>query len=563
MQKAFSYIRFSSPEQARGDSFRRQSEEAEKWAAQNGYEIAKTWRDLGVSSYRGANVKAGQFAEFLRDVAADELPKGSVLILENLDRMSRQDPEDALMVFLGIIKKGIGILTLSDQKLYTRERLKQDRSMLLITLMVMTRANEESALKGERVAAAWARKRLAARERSLPLTDRIPGWLLCTRDATGRRTFAEDMVKADVVRRIFAETEQGLGRRAIAKGLNREGKVSFLSESGWQPSSVIKIIRSRTTVGEYQPHRRDEDGRRIPDGEPIKGYYPVVVDEALWVRANDAVAVRRTDGGGRPGVEAANLLRGLAHCGCGKRMLFLNKGVPPKGGRYYVCSAAVREHKCDSKRLWNGKEVERHLLHQIDPKRLSEALEPPEKRTGPSPLQQCEMQIAELTARKQRTIDLLIDSEDSVIASDLKQRVESLIEQIEDLKKTRDAMAKAERDRPHLPNTQAAIRSVGALVAKLADAPDKERTALRVAIIQQMRAAFFQVVFRHHAIVGLIELPEKPKSMKGAFGLPRPIEVRAIDGTQRYFLRHVFFRDDPEEMASMGGGKGIVLPRFT
>jgi DNA invertase Pin-like site-specific DNA recombinase len=564
MKKAFSYIRFSSPEQARGDSFLRQSERAQEWASKNGYEIAKTWKDLGVSSYRGANVKAGQFAEFLRDVAADELPKGSVLILENLDRMSRQDPEDALMVFLGIIKKGIGILTLSDLKLYTKERLKQDRSMLLITLMVMTRANEESALKGERVAAAWARKRLAAREKSIPLTNRIPGWLSSTRDATGRRTFTPDDIKAEAVHQIFVDTEQGLGRRAIVKKLNRGDVPSFLSKSGWQPSSVIKIIRSRTVVGEYQPHRRNEDGNRIPDGDPIKGYYPVIVDEALWARATAAVAARRNNAGGRPGLEAANLLRGLAHCGvCGKRMLFLNKGAPPKGGRYYVCSAAAREDKCDNRRLWNAKDVERYLLHQIDPKLVSQAFEPSEKRTGPSPLQLCDVQIAELTARKQKTLDLLIESKDSVMAPELKQRVERLIGQIEDKQKLRDSLAQAERDRPHLPDTQAAITSVSALIAKLGSATDEERTALRIGLIQQMRAAFFQVVFRPHAIVGLIELPEKPRLRKSGFSqLARLVQLRVIDGDDRYFFGHRFFGDDPDELASLGGGKGIVSPRF-
>jgi DNA invertase Pin-like site-specific DNA recombinase len=562
MKTAFSYIRFSSPEQTRGDSFRRQSEQAEKWAKDNGYRIAKTWKDLGVSGYRGANSKAGAFAEFLRDVAADELPEGSVLILENLDRMSRQDPEDALMLFLGIIKKGIGILTLTDNKLYTKQTMKQDRMMLFGTLMSMTRANEESSLKGERVAASWARKRLAAREKSLPLTDRIPGWLLCTRDATGWRTFTVDKDKAGIVRRIFAETEQGLGRRAIVKNLNRDDKVSFLSESGWQPSSVIKIIRARTTVGEYQPHRRDEDGKRIPDGEPIEGYYPAVVDEALWTRANAAVTDRRTNAGGRPGVEAANLLRGLARCACGRRMLFLNKGAPPKGGRYYVCSAAAREAKCDNKRLWNAKDVERYLFHQIDPARVAEAFEPRAERTGLSP-QEYDMQIAGLVARKQKAVDLLVENEDSVLAPDLRRRAESLHAQIEDKKKLRDATARAERERPHLPTTQAAIGSVAALIAKLGGATDKEKTALRIGLLQQMRVAFFEVVFRPHAIVGLIELPEKPKSLKGAFGLPRPIEVRVSDGIERYFLRHLFFRDDPEELAALGGGKGIIFPRFS
>lgn len=561
MKTAFSYIRFSSPEQARGDSFRRQSQQAEKWAEENGYRIAKTWQDLGVSGYRGKNAKAGQFAEFLRDVAADQLPKGSVLILENLDRMSRQEPEDALYVFLGIIKKGIGILTLSDRKLYTKETFKQDRSTLLVTLMSMTRANEESALKGARVAAAWAKKRLDVRQMSLPLSDRIPGWLISTRDAAGRRTFSENKDRADVVRRIFAETEQGLGRRAIVKGLNRDGKVSFLSKKGWQPSSVIKIIRARTTVGEYQPHRRDEDGKRIPEGEPIKGYYPAVVSESLWTRANRAVEVRGRNAGGRPGTEAANLLRGLAHCSCGRRMIFLNKGAPPKGGRYYVCSAAVREDKCDNKRLWNAKDVERHLLGQVDPRRLSEAFDPPAKRAGPSPLEECDMQIAELIAKKKKAVDLLIENEDSVLAPELRRRAESLTLQIGDKRKLRDNIARAERDRPHLPTTQASIASVAALTAKLASATGEKRIELRVALIQQIRAAYFRVVFRPHAIVGLIEVPERPRSRKGL--LPaRFVEVRIIDGVERFFLCHRFFGDDPDELDDYGGGKGIVSPRF-
>jgi hypothetical protein len=244
-------------------------------------------------------------------------------------------------------------------------------------------------------------------------------------------------------------------------------------------------------------------------------------------------------------------------------MQFVNKGAPPKGGRYYVCSAAAREDKCDNKRLWNAKEVEGHLLHQIDPKRVSEAFDPPAKRTGPSPLEQCNLQIADLVARKQRAFDLLIDNEDSVMAPDLKRRVESLIGQIEDKQKLRETLAKAERDRPHLPDTQAAIASVASLIAKLGEATDKDRTALRVGLIQQMRAAFFQVVFRPRAIVCLIELPEKPKSMKDGFGLPKPIEVRVIDDVERYFLWHVFWREDPEELAAYGGGKGVAFPRFT
>lgn len=74
--------------------------------------------------------------------------------------------------------------------------------------------------------------------------------------------------------------------------------MSFLSQTGWQPSSVAKIIHSRAVMGEYQPHKRDADGRRVPDGDPIKDYYTVVIDQDLWLQANAAVTSRRKDAGG-------------------------------------------------------------------------------------------------------------------------------------------------------------------------------------------------------------------------------------------------------------------------
>ena len=144
----------------------------------------------------------------------------------------------------------------------------------------------------------------------------------------------------------------------------------------------------------------------------------------------------------------------------------------------------------------------------------------------------------------------------------MEEQADSLEQEIEDLRSRRAEAATAERSKPDLSTTQSAIGTVAALSAKLDSSTPEERTALRTSIIQQLRTAFFEVVFRPHAIVGLIELPDKPKSLKGAFGMPRPIVVRVIDGAERYFLSHLFFRDDPEELAALGAGKGVVFPRF-
>ena len=59
--KAYSYLRFSTPEQMRGDSYRRQSEAATSYAERHGLALDTnlTFEDLGVSGFRGANASEG------------------------------------------------------------------------------------------------------------------------------------------------------------------------------------------------------------------------------------------------------------------------------------------------------------------------------------------------------------------------------------------------------------------------------------------------------------------------------------------------------------------------
>lgn len=55
MVKAYSYIRFSRPEQLCGECLRRQTQAADKWAAKRGVVIDESLRDMGVSAFRGDN----------------------------------------------------------------------------------------------------------------------------------------------------------------------------------------------------------------------------------------------------------------------------------------------------------------------------------------------------------------------------------------------------------------------------------------------------------------------------------------------------------------------------
>jgi DNA invertase Pin-like site-specific DNA recombinase len=561
MKPAFSYIRFSSPEQAKGDSFRRQSEAAAAWAQTKGYTIVRSLEDLGISAYRGQNVQVGEFAEFLLAAETKQLPQDCVLIVENLDRMSRQAPRRALLTFLRLIEYGIGIVTLTDGVLHTAESLDNDQfgMGLFGALMVMIRANSESRTKGNRVAAAWSRKRTDARDKAIPLTDRIPNWLTSKRDSAGRRVFIENG-HADTVRRIFAETAQGLGRRMIAKGLNREIKETFRSKNGWQTSTIAKIVASRTALGEYQPCRRDESGNIVPDGGPILGYYPAVVDEALWTQANAAIRLRRRNGGGRPQRQGLNLIPGLGWCVCGARMAFLNKGAPPKGGQYFACSASQREATCTNSRLWSAKAVERYLIHQIDPARLEEAIEPPEI-AGP-PARNFDAEIADLEAKRQGAIASILRNPDNALGAEMERQANTLSDQISETRRQRDAVVAEDRSRPHLPTVRSALQDVASLATELESASAEDKLALRMRLTHQIRTAYAEIVFGPHTISGLIALPGMPKSMKGFFGLPKPIVAKTTkDGSQRWFYRNMIFSDEPELVESMGGGTGVLGAR--
>src|SRR5262249_9170345 len=91
MEKCYSYIRFSGQRQEAGDSYRRQMALAEEAALQEGVPLDQTLSlaDKGISAFRGANWQRGYLGQFLDLVDAGVIAKGSILIIERVNRLSR------------------------------------------------------------------------------------------------------------------------------------------------------------------------------------------------------------------------------------------------------------------------------------------------------------------------------------------------------------------------------------------------------------------------------------------------------------------------------------------
>jgi DNA invertase Pin-like site-specific DNA recombinase len=172
-----------------------------------------------VSAYRGANAETGRLGEFIEAVRGGAIPRGSWLLIESMDRLSRAKAVGAVRLLETICEEGITVVTLSDGRVYTEEALDDDPMAFMWAFMVAMRANEESLTKSLRLKKAWESKRRQAKETGHIQTTRVPTWLEV--HGTKRRRFAVVEEKAEIVRRIFRMTLDAHGQHAIAETLNR------------------------------------------------------------------------------------------------------------------------------------------------------------------------------------------------------------------------------------------------------------------------------------------------------------------------------------------------------
>jgi len=175
-------LRFSDPKQAAGSSADRQLEYAKRWATERGMTLdaALSMQDEGLSAYHQRHVTRGALGVFLQAVDDGRIPKGSVLIVEGLDRLSRAEPIQAQAQLAQIINAGITVVTASDGREYNRAGLKAQPMDLVYSLLVMIRAHEESDTKSKRVRAAIHRQCqgwIAGTWRGVVRNGRDPHWL--------------------------------------------------------------------------------------------------------------------------------------------------------------------------------------------------------------------------------------------------------------------------------------------------------------------------------------------------------------------------------------------------
>jgi len=345
--KAYSYVRLSSRGQVEGGGERRQIEMAYKYAAEHGLDLDDSLRDLGKSGYHGEHIRTGALGRFLELVATGKIARGSLLLVENLDRLSRQTPIDAQENFIAILQTGIKIVTLADGQVYERGR---DFTQLIIALTIMSRGHEESQIKHVRAKRAVDDRKQDALKGLPRFNNSLVHWIDQERVSGFDYKFSLNE-HAKTVQRIFELADQGLGTVGIARILNETETPRFTQQGNdktkWRDIQVNRILKNEIAIGTYRV-TENVDGVDVLMGEPVKNYYPAAVSEELFwrVQRNRKAAPKK----GRIGKTFTNLFQDLTECSvCGSRMKMHNGN--PRGGtrmRYYTCMNRYMGGGCES-----------------------------------------------------------------------------------------------------------------------------------------------------------------------------------------------------------------------
>ena len=309
---AYAYSRFSTKDQAAGDSERRQKDKAQAWADANGYDLIHL-HDPGISAFHGLNQNIGQFSVFLAAIRARQVGPAPVLLIENFDRMSREVIEEAQTLFLELISLGAIIVTLHNGKRYAKGMNLTD---IILALVEMDVAHQHSAKLSMRV-----REAVDARRRAggiIHNRSSCPHWL--TIDPK-RTRFEHNPERIKLIKEMFARAQKGEGARAIARAFNSRYEPTWTKAKYWRENMIHDILHTKAVLGEFK-------GKA--------GYFgnPVVTPE-VWAAVNDPTT-RRAQGRGNGVVMEHNLFAGFIGSGIdGTRMIHRQSGFKNrKTGQY-------------------------------------------------------------------------------------------------------------------------------------------------------------------------------------------------------------------------------------
>lgn len=292
----------------------------------------KSFRDRGISAWKGKN-RANALGELLQT-----LKPGNTLLIEDNDRLSREDPLTAMNLLHSIVAKGVFVVTLRDGCTISKANFF-DLSTFLPNIVKGALANQENEKKSFRLKESWNARRSEMRQ-GKHRSGKLPFWV---KKVDNKLVLISD--KADIVRKIFELSMNGRGIHAILHYLvkNKIPPSGYCKK--WVNSSLQRLLRSTSVFGVFQPMTH-EGGKKRPIGEPIVDYYPAAISKETFLVVQGKIDKRKNTFKGPCNPErVTNLVSGIAKCSkCGSAMVVTDKARK----RYLYCNQMQHNANCVS-----------------------------------------------------------------------------------------------------------------------------------------------------------------------------------------------------------------------
>ena len=300
----------------------------------NGWQLVDLPPDAGVSAFKvtsddgllAANMHKGNLGAFLERVQAGDIKRGSVLIVERLDRFSRNYFDVVFPVWLNLLQSGVEIYNCVSNTHYTLAAIRKNSMLAAMALMEMASANDYSANLSNRVCRANAiRLANASKGKTVSLGGWVPRWLTFNGVKGQEGTYTLNS-HADTIRRIVNEYLSGKSMWSIARDLSAD-KVPSVAGGTWSQGIISPLLKTPALIGTKE----------------VKGVtvtFPAVISKKQWDMLRAMLAKNSSrKGGNAAGETVANLFRNRCRCAkCG--------GAINTTRTYYHCSGH-KKRVCD------------------------------------------------------------------------------------------------------------------------------------------------------------------------------------------------------------------------
>ncbi|MET2898078.1 recombinase family protein [Vibrio rotiferianus] len=315
MTKAFSYIRFSKKIQSLGDSERRQTDIAKEYADKNNLELDESsFSDLGISGWNSSSKRQG-LEDMFTAIDSGAIPRDSHIVIEAIDRLSRQPIKETNKMIYRIIESGVKLYIAADNILLDETSIN-DISNVLILAIKCDLAFQESQQKSDRIRKTFKN----TRDNSLIKPKKCPFWL----EFNGTEyVFSDKKWILDLI----LEMKQTLSLNEIARQLNHRD-IPTRTGAKWKHTTIGQILRHEALYGCW----RDKDDTLHLD------YYPAVMTLDEFTQLNPR---QRAKGK----VSRDNHFRALLKCTCGSSIIKRRNGK----WNYFHCSDAKTLKTCNAR----------------------------------------------------------------------------------------------------------------------------------------------------------------------------------------------------------------------